>query len=155
MESEPAASSGAMATKTAHQEPKLDPHQGSGHADQHQTEQLVAPEPARRCQNPSSASQETADDRELARVQRGNYRQDTPEQAQDHKSSCDGGTNPARALRGEEGTFPRGKGYLLAGPGSIPPNGVWLGSDRIPGLNSPPDLCQAPNSCGLAGVDGM
>lgn len=38
-----------------------------------------------------------------------NYWQDTPEHAQDHKSSRYGATNQPTALQGEEGTFPGGK----------------------------------------------
>lgn len=42
--------------------------------------------------------------------------QDTPEHAQDHKSSCYGAANQPAALQGEEGTFPGGKVISLLAP---------------------------------------
>lgn len=65
----------------------------------------------RRCQQPGG-SQSSA----------RNYWQDTPELAQDHKSSSSGATNRPAAPQGQEGTFPgERKGYLrLALPLPLP-----------------------------------
>lgn len=93
----------------------------------------------RNCQQPG-ASQSSAK----------NSWQDTPEHAQDHKSSCYGATNQPAALQDVEGTFPGGKGYLLGWP--------WLHlsqQQRLAGVRQDTGAKQtsrpprAPDSCGF------
>lgn len=92
-------------------EEKLGSHQGSRHTEQHQAGN-APPVPKAEKRSPRDC-QEPGGSQSSAR----NRWQDTPEHAQGHKSSSSGATNQPGALRGQEGTFPGGKGYLLAGPG--------------------------------------
>lgn len=92
-------------------EEKLGSHQGSRHTEQHQAGN-ARPVPKAEKRSPRDC-QQPGGSQSSAR----NRWQDTPEHAQGHKSSSSGATNQPGALRGQEGTFPGGKGYLLAGPG--------------------------------------
>jgi len=121
---------------------------GLSHADQRRAGETIA----RRCQKRSSAPRGTAADRELAGVQQaGRARQNT------HRTINPPAPGPRTSLRlsgARRGRF-RGEGLSPAGldPLSHSDRGR-PGSDRIPGLNRPPDLRQALNSCGFAGLDG-
>lgn len=127
---------------------------GSGQGCRHRSTpswELTAPAPAHRCQKAEQRSPRNCQQPGASQSSAKNSWQDTPEHAQDHKSSCYGATNQPAALQDEEG----GKVISLAGPGSISHNNRgWPGSDRIPGLTRPPDLRGLQIPAVFAGMDG-
>lgn len=105
------------------------------------------------CQKHRSAPRGTASNQEVARVQQGTIGRTRQNTHRTINPPAPGPRTSPRLCRARRGLF-RGERLSPRWPWLCLPQQGLAGFDRIPGLNRPPDLRRALNSCGFAGVDG-